>query len=72
LARDIATAPSAAVYGRIGTSTVEFGTIGSWLVDVINILTGNLDPPGGAMFPLSPVASAPPPPRPGRGWRTGR
>ena len=72
LARDIATAPSAAVYGRIGTSTVEFGTIGSWLVDVINILTGNLDRPGGAMFPLSPVASAPRPPRPGRGWRTGR
>jgi anaerobic selenocysteine-containing dehydrogenase len=58
LARDIATAPSAAVYGRIGTSTVEFGTIGSWLVDVINILTGNLDPPGGAMFPLSPVATS--------------
>src|SRR4030095_13423402 len=44
LAREIAAAPSAAVYGRIGTSTVEFGTIGSWLVDVINILTGNLDP----------------------------
>ncbi len=72
LARDIATAPSAAVYGRIGTSTVEFGTVGSWLVDVINTLTGNLDRPGGAMFPLSPVASAPRPPRPGRGWRTGR
>ena len=49
LAREIAAAPSAAVYGRIGTSTVEFGTIGSWLVDVINILTGNLDRPGGAM-----------------------
>ena len=57
LAREIAAAPSAAVYGRIGTSTVEFGTIGSWLVDVINILTGNLDRPGGAMFPLSPVRS---------------
>ena len=52
LAREIAAAPTAAVYGRIGTSTVEFGTLGSWLVDVINILTGNLDRPGGAMFPL--------------------
>ena len=72
LARDIAAAPSAAVYGRIGTSTVEFGTTASWLVDVINVLTGNLDRQGGAMFPLSPVASAPRPPRPGRGWRTGR
>ena len=46
LAREIANAPTAAVYGRIGTSTVEFGTLASWLVDVINILTGNLDRPG--------------------------
>jgi anaerobic selenocysteine-containing dehydrogenase len=72
LAREIAAAPSAAVYGRIGTSTVEFGTVGSWLIDVINILTGNLDRRGGAMFPLSPTASAPRPPRPGRGFVTGR
>ena len=72
LAREIAAAPSAAVYGRIGTSTVEFGTVGSWLVDVVNVLTGNLDRPGGAMFPLAPAASAPRPPRPGRGFRTGR
>ncbi len=72
VAREIAAAPSAAVYGRIGTSTVEFGTLGSWLVDVVNILTGNLDRPGGAMFPLGPAASAPRPPRPGRGFRTGR
>src|SRR5258708_36554437 len=72
LAREIAAAPSAAVYGRIGTSTVEFGTIGSWLVDVINILTRNLNPPGGAMFPLSPFAPAPRPARPGKGFLPGR
>ncbi|CAN5654128.1 molybdopterin oxidoreductase family protein [soil metagenome] len=72
LARSIAAAPSAAVYGRIGTSTVEFGTLGSWLIDVINVLTGNLDRPGGAMFPLGPTASAPRPPKPGRGFTTGR
>ena len=72
LAREIAAAPSAAVYGRIGTSTVEFGTVGSWLVDVINVLTGNLDRPGGAMFPLSPVALAPRPAGPGKGFVTGR
>jgi anaerobic selenocysteine-containing dehydrogenase len=72
LAREIAAAPSAAVYGRIGTSTVEFGTIASWLVDVINVLTGNLDRPGGAMFPLSPVAPAPRPAGPARGFATGR
>jgi anaerobic selenocysteine-containing dehydrogenase len=72
LARELAAAPTAAVYGRIGTSTVEFGTIGSWLVDVINILTGNLDRPGGAMFPLGATAPAPRPAKPGRGFKTGR
>ena len=40
----------AAVYGRIGTCTQEFGTLASWLVDVVNVLTGNLDREGGAMF----------------------
>ncbi len=72
LAREIATAESAAVYGRIGTSTVEFGTLGSWLVEVVNILTGNLDRPGGVMFPLSPTASKPRPPHRGRGFQVGR
>jgi anaerobic selenocysteine-containing dehydrogenase len=72
LARELAAAPTAAVYGRIGTSTVEFGTLGSWLVDVVNILTGNLDRAGGAMFPLGPTAQAPRPPKPGRGFKTGR
>ena len=72
LARELAAAPTAAVYGRIGTSTVEFGTIGSWLVDVINVLTGNLDRPGGVMFPLGAAVPAPRPPKPGRGFRTGR
>ncbi|MFD9732848.1 molybdopterin-dependent oxidoreductase [Umezawaea sp. NPDC059074] len=52
LTRRFATAPKAAVYGRIGTTTVDFGTVASWLVDVLNALTGNLDRPGGSMFPL--------------------
>jgi anaerobic selenocysteine-containing dehydrogenase len=51
LAREFAAAPRAACYGRIGTCTQEFGTLASWLVDVVNVLTGNLDRPGGAMFP---------------------
>src|SRR5690606_35338567 len=50
LARELAAAPSAAVYARIGTCTAEFGTLTQWLVDVLNVLTGNLDRPGGAMF----------------------
>src|SRR5918999_3037051 len=50
MARELAAAPSAAVYGRIGTCTQEFGTLASWLVDVLNVLTGNLDREGGAMF----------------------
>jgi anaerobic selenocysteine-containing dehydrogenase len=50
MARELAAAPTAAVYGRIGTTTQEFGTLASWLVDVLNVLTGNLDRPGGAMF----------------------
>ncbi|RAJ59891.1 anaerobic selenocysteine-containing dehydrogenase [Streptomyces sp. Amel2xB2] len=59
LARELAAAPSAAVYGRVGSSTVEFGTLTNWLVDVLSALTGNLDRPGGSMFPLSATARAP-------------
>ncbi|MGH7789092.1 MAG: molybdopterin-dependent oxidoreductase [Candidatus Binatia bacterium] len=55
LARCLAAAPTAAVYGRIGTCTQEFGTLASWLVEVLNVLTGNLDRPGGSMF-ADPVA----------------
>ncbi|HEV7888875.1 MAG TPA: molybdopterin oxidoreductase family protein, partial [Acidimicrobiales bacterium] len=58
LARELAAAPAAAVYGRIGTCTQEFGTLASWLVDVLNTLTGNLDRPGGAMF-ANPAAGGP-------------
>ena len=71
LARELAAAPTAAVYGRIGTCTVEFGTIASWAVDVVNVLTGNLDRPGGAMFPL-PAHQQASRPGPGRGFVTGR
>jgi anaerobic selenocysteine-containing dehydrogenase len=50
-ARELAGAERAAVYGRIGTCTQAYGTLNSWLVDVLNVLTGNLDREGGAMFP---------------------
>ena len=50
LARDLATAERAAVYARIGTCNQEFGTLASWLTDVLNVITGNMDREGGAMF----------------------
>ncbi|WP_329080455.1 molybdopterin oxidoreductase family protein [Streptomyces niveus] len=72
LARELAAAPTAAVYGRIGSCTVEYGTLASWLVDVLNTLTGNLDRPGGALFPLSATDRAPRPAGPGKGFALGR
>ena len=50
LARDLATTERAVVYGRIGLCNQEFGTLASWLVDVVNVLTGNFDVEGGLMF----------------------
>ena len=47
LARDLAAAPSAAVYGRTGSCLGRFGTLVSFLLDAVNVVTGNLDRPGG-------------------------
>ncbi|MGY4927748.1 molybdopterin oxidoreductase family protein [Streptomyces sp. 900105755] len=72
LARELAAAPAAAVYGRIGSCTVPHGTLASWLVDVLNVLTGNLDRPGGALFPQAATDRTPRPAGPGRGFALGR
>lgn len=74
LARELAAARSAAVYGRIGTCTQAFGSQASWLVDVVNVLTGHLDLPGGAMFtrPASGAAHTRGTPGRGRGVRFNR
>jgi len=50
LARAFASAPAAVAYGRVGTSTQEFGALASWLVIALNAVTGNLDREGGFMF----------------------
>ena len=73
-ARELAAADRAAVYARIGTCTQEFGTLASWLVDVLNCLTGNLDRAGGAMFtkPAAGSANTGGTPGVGRGVRFGR
>jgi anaerobic selenocysteine-containing dehydrogenase len=74
MARELAGAERAAVYARMGTTTQEFGTHASWLVDVLNVLTGNLDREGGAMFPLAAAAqrNSSGAPGEGRGVRLGR
>ena len=50
MAREFAAAPAAVCYGRMGVSTQAFGGVCQWLVNVLNIVTGNFDRPGGAMF----------------------
>ncbi|MCR3752104.1 molybdopterin-dependent oxidoreductase [Lentzea californiensis] len=68
LARELGAARTAAVYGRLGTSTTRFGTVTSWLIEVLNVLTGNLDRPGGTMFGRAPHSV----PRPDAPFTTGR
>ncbi len=55
IARELSSADRAAVYGRIGLCNQEFGTLATWLVDVLNVLTGNLDREGGALW-SNPIA----------------
>ncbi len=49
-AREFARAPSAVCYGRVGISTQSFGGLASWLMNALNVVTGNLDRAGGFMF----------------------
>ena len=74
LARTLASTGRAAVYGRLGTCTQEYGSLASWLVDVLNILTGHLDEAGGAMFPKAAAfaVNTAGPSGMGRGITTGR
>lgn len=74
LARTLASTPRAAVYARIGTCTQEYGTLASWLVDVLNVLTGHLDVPGGTMFAKSAAFASNTAGKPGigKGVATGR
>jgi anaerobic selenocysteine-containing dehydrogenase len=72
MAHELARAPRAAVYGRIGTTTQAFGTLASWLVDVLNVLTGNLDRAGGAMFPQAAAGQSNSAPGPRKAFRHDR
>ena len=74
LARTLGTTPRAAVYARIGTCTQEYGTLASWLVDVLNTVTGHLDLPGGVLFAKSAAFASNTAGKPGagKGVSTGR
>ena len=50
LTHDFVNAKAAVCYGRVGVSVQTFGSIAQWLINAINVLTGNLDRTGGAMF----------------------
>ena len=56
MARDLALADCAAVYGRTGSCLGRRGTLVSFLLDALNVVTGNLDRPGGAVFGKPPLA----------------
>lgn len=50
LARDLVRTPRAAVYGRLGTCSGRSGTLTTYLMDAVNLVAGNVDVPGGAVF----------------------
>lgn len=58
IAREFSASDSAVCYGCLGTCVQEFGLLSCWAIDLINILTGNLDRPGGAMFTTPAVSLA--------------
>ncbi len=74
LARELASAPKACVYGRLGTNTQTYGTLCAWLIEVLNTLSGHLDEPGGVMFPKAAAFADNTRGKPGvgRGVSTGR
>lgn len=55
IARDIANAKAGICYGRMGVSVAAYGALNQWLIQIINIATGNLDKPGGSMFTLPAI-----------------
>lgn len=50
LARKLVLTDRAALYGRVGTSLGRTGTLTTALLDIVNLVAGNLDAVGGAMF----------------------
>src|SRR5258705_184751 len=65
IAKEFRDAPSAVAYGRVGLCTQPFGTACQWLIQLVNLITGNLDAVGGAMPTLPAVPMTGPGTRPG-------
>jgi anaerobic selenocysteine-containing dehydrogenase len=64
LARELRAARTAVVYGRVGLSTQAFGSVAQWLIQLLNLVTGNLDREGGVLpnepaVPLTGPGTAP-------------
>ncbi|WP_433337094.1 molybdopterin-dependent oxidoreductase [Spirillospora sp. CA-294931] len=55
LARDLAAAKRAVVYGRTGSCLGRYATLTAFLIDAVTLVTGNLDRPGGAIFGRSAI-----------------
>ncbi len=72
IAREFATAPAAAAYGRMGASVQRFGTLAHWAIDLLNVVTGNLDREGGLLFPRPAVSLGFVGPKPGEDVVFGR
>jgi len=53
LARELGSGQPAAIYGRMGVSVVRYGTLNQYLIQMINVATGNVDREGGTMFPAA-------------------
>jgi len=53
IAAELGSGQPAIVYGRMGVSVVKHGTLNHWLIQLLNISTGNVDREGGVMFPDS-------------------
>jgi anaerobic selenocysteine-containing dehydrogenase len=67
IAHKLANTERAGIYGRVGSSTQIHGTLTSWLTEVINIITGKVDIPGGMMFPKAAAFSINTMGEPGKG-----
>jgi anaerobic selenocysteine-containing dehydrogenase len=59
LARELRDTPRAAIHARVGSCQNPFGPTANWLVEALNLVSGNFDREGGMMFPQPAADVAP-------------